>query len=131
MMANTIIALETSVATQDVNLAGVTVDGAIVLATALLAAGNPLDRTKVIEVQLEYEADEPQALAIDHSTDGGLNWDPYSSITVDVTEGPTILSIRKTLVGHNLQLRLSSETLGSLRVLAFVPRVVQEAKVKP
>lgn len=101
------------------------------LTTGLLQAGSPLQKTKVIECQLEYESDASQTLVFEYSTDKGTTWTQYSTIDIVATDGPQILSVRKTLVGHNLQLRVRSATIGALRVLSFVPRIVAEAMVHP
>jgi hypothetical protein len=115
--------------TTDVDIDEAVVEAPIVVATALLAAGSPLDRTKVIEIQLEYESDGSQTLLFEYSTNAGVTWSSFSSKAITATTGPTVLAVRKTLVGHNIQLRLKSATLGQLRVLAFIPHIVQEAKV--
>lgn len=129
-MADTIVAIEKQLTTKDTDITIGSVDTSIVIATALVATGNPLDRTKLIEVQLEYECDEGQQLWFQYSEDAGVNWIAYSTVTVDETDGPTILSVRKTIVGHNLQVRIMSETLGKLRVLSFVPRVIKDPRVR-
>ncbi len=122
---------ETTSATQDVNTSAVASDSEILAATGLIQAGSVLDESKVIEIQMEYEADAAQDLIFEYSANGGSTWTTYSTKTVAVTTGPTILAVRKTIVGHNTQLRVRSAALGKLRVLSFVPRIVQEAKVNP
>lgn len=128
---STIIAEEQATSTQDVGLNGLSVNSPIVLATALLAAGSPLQRTKIVEVHLEYESALIQSLIIEYSIDGGTVWIGYSTLTTTITIGPTVVSCRKTLINHNMQLRLRSLSLGTLRILSFVPMVVAEAKVNP
>lgn len=125
-----IVAIEDESKTSDVALNALNVPAPIVLATALIQAGSPLQRSKVIEIQFEYECDEIQTLVFELSIDRGANWIAYSSLEVQPTTGPTIGSVRKTVTHHNLQLRVRSATLGKLRMLAFVPHIVLEAKVK-
>ena len=129
-MADTIVIFESPTITQDTNIAGGVTDSMLVLATALIATGNPLDKTRLIEVQLEYECEEGQKLWFQYSEDAGGNWSHYSSVNIEETSGPTILAIRKTIVGHNMQLRIMAESIGKLRVLSFVPRVIREGRVR-
>lgn len=126
-----IIARERALITQDVALNGLPVNSPIVIATALLAAGTPLQRTKVIEVHIEYESTAGQTLFVEFSFDGGLTWNSYSSFVIVPTIGPTVLACRRTLIHHNLQLRLRAINLGTLRIIAFIPMIVAEAKVNP
>lgn len=130
-MTASIIAQEDATLTQDVDVGGATVDAPFILATALLQAASPLERTKVIEVQIEYESESSQTIDLEYSINGGQTWSPYSTINVVVTTGPTIIAARRTLHHHNLQLRLITETLGKFRLLVFVARIVTEARVNP
>lgn len=127
----TVIAQEDSDATQDVDSTGASVDSAIVVATGLIQAGSVRDKSSVIEIQLEYESGAAQTLLFEYSVDGGANWTSYSTKAIAATTGPSILSVRKVIKGHNIQLRLKSTTLGKLRVLSFTPRIVQDARVSP
>jgi hypothetical protein len=127
--SDSIITIEDPQSTMDWLLDETPVDSPIVVATGLLQAGTVLDKTKVVEAQLEYESDIPQTLTFQYSIDRGVSWTTYSSYDITTTNGPAILAVRQTLVGHNLQLRVTSNTLGMLRVLSFTPRVVKEAKV--
>lgn len=128
---STIIVQELASVNQDVGINGLPTNSEIIVATALLMNASPLQRTKVLEVHLEYEATLPQTLLIEYSIDSGINWAAYSSIAITPTSGPQVIARRKVLTHHNLQLRLRSSILGGLRVLAFIPRVVSEAKVNP
>lgn len=130
-MANTLVIRENPTSSQDVTVTGVAIDSEIILATALLAAGSPLEQTKVIEVQMEYEAEESHALVFEYSVDKGATWAAYSTLTVGATLGPTILTVRKTITHHNIQFRVRSLKLGKLRVISLVPRVVLESMVHP
>lgn len=102
----------------------------IVVATGLLAAGSTLDRSEIIEAQLEYEAETEQLLAFEYSYDN-LTWTTYSQATITPTAGPTILTVRRTLNSHNLQIRVTSLTLGKLKIIGFYPFIVRGARVNP
>lgn len=128
---NCVLAREDDTIYQDTNTTPAQADSAIIVATGLLQAASPLDKTKVIECQLEYEAGQSQTLLFEYSTDKGGTWTTYSSKDIVATSGPQVLSVRKTLVGHNLQLRVRSTKLGDFSLLSFVPRIVQEARVNP
>lgn len=128
--SNTTI-VETSPGTQtDWN--GITaINSQCVLATGLLQVGTPLEETEIVEVQIEYELEDviQTSAFIHYSTDKGATWTIYSQITFNLTNGPSILACRKSLVGHNIQLRLVVESLTPLRVLAFTPFLVRSKKV--
>jgi len=137
-MTATMIVQESAGLGQDISISvvdGVTfttvVNSPILLATGQLAAGSVLDKSRVIEVQVEYESNAAQTLLFEYSTDGGASWAQFSTKTIGITNGPTILSVTKSITGHGIQLRLRSVILGAFRLLAFVPRVVQEARVFP
>jgi hypothetical protein len=108
------------------------VDSSVEAITGLLAASSPLEKTIVTEIQVEYEMhgaskvsepDVDQILEFDYR-DGTGAWLSYESgVRITPTHGPQILSVRKTVIGHNLQFRLRSDTLGRLRILSFVPMV--------
>lgn len=129
--ASSLVVKEDDSATADVIVDGTASAVEILAATSLIMAATPLQKSKVIEIQLEYEATVSQTLLFEYSTDKGSTWSSYSSTTIVATSGPQILSVRKTIVGHNIQLRIRSTTLGGLRVIAFLPHVVAEAKVHP
>lgn len=107
------------------------VNAEISAVTGLIQAGSVRDKSKVVEIQMEYESGATQTLIFEYSPDGGTTWTPYSTANVAYAVGPQILSVRKTIVGHNIQLRVRSSVLGLLRILSFTPRIVQEAKVHP
>lgn len=91
----------------------------ISLATGFVQAGSSLKKTRVIELQLEYEAGASQTLVFEYSTNGGTTWTTFSSVDVTTTSAPSILSVRKTVERFNMQLRVRSTALGQLRVIAF------------
>lgn len=105
------------------------VDSGLEARTGLLQADSPLHRTELIEVQLEYESEVTQELTFEFSLDRGLTWNNYSVITVQPTNGPTVLQVRRTLTHHNLQVRLRTDTLGKLIVLAMYVFAARGVKV--
>lgn len=107
------------------------VNSPIVLVTGYVSAGSNLDKSRVIEIQVEYESEGAQTLIFEHSSNGGASWSAFATKTIAATSRPTILSVVQSITGHGLQLRLRSVTIGQFRLLAFVPRVVQEARVFP
>jgi|ERR1043166_1864457 hypothetical protein len=129
--STSLIAIEDPASVTDIDIDGNDVDSEIIAATGLLQAGSTLDKTKVVEAQLEYEAEAPQTLTFKYSNDRGVTWATYSTLDISPTTGPSIVAVRKTLPGHNIQLAVTSETLGKIRVLSFTPRIVKEAKVRP
>jgi hypothetical protein len=106
----------------------------IEIQTPVLQAATYLDKTELIEMQLEYEqADVTQDITIEYSTDGGTIWNTYSTKTFTITSGtyPAIKRALRTLERHAFQFRLRSSTLGRLRLLGLYAFVVQGAKVHP
>ena len=129
-MANTLVIRESDV-TIDTTILGSTINKGLLAVTGLLADGSPYQKTKLIEVQMEYECDEAQTLIFEYTNNGGVIWTPYSTKAIVATIGPTILSVRQTLIHHNLQLRVRTTGLGKLRIISMMPRMVEEAMVSP
>jgi hypothetical protein len=107
------------------------VDSTIELRTGLLASGSPLNKTEIIEAQIEYECDEIQELIFDYSYDKGATWTQYSIVTINQTTGPKVTAVRKTLESHNLQIRVRSTKLGKLTLYGLHLFVVSGARVNP
>ncbi len=105
------------------------VDSPIMIKTGLLNDSGVLNKTEIIEAQLEYECDEAQRIFFDWTTDKGATWTQYSYIDVVPTTGPKITAVRKTLEHHNLQIRARSETLGKLSLISLHLFVVAGARV--
>jgi len=103
----------------------------ISITTGLLQSESPLDRTEIIEAQVEYESDEAQELIFEYSLDRGTSWLAYSVQSIAPTTGPKVLAVRKTLTHHNLQIRVRSENLGKLKLIGLYLFVVKGAKVNP
>jgi hypothetical protein len=63
-------------------------DSSLEIRTGLLQGGSYLDKTELIEAQLEYECAEIQTLFFEYSLDKGTTWNNYSQIEVNpTTEG--------------------------------------------
>ena len=110
----------------DDQVGGVETDSAIEIATGFVHAGSPLRRTRILEIQLEYECGETQTLVFEVSIDGGTSWLAFSTVTVNATTAPDILSVRHEASSHQLALRVTSTTLGSLSVYGFWAFIVQD-----
>jgi hypothetical protein len=106
-------------------------DAAIEIRTGLLQGGSILDRTELIEAQLEYECEMEQVLFFEYSLDKGNSWNSYSQATVLPTSGPSILPVRRTLTSHNLQVRVRAPNLGKLTLLSLSLFVVKGVRVSP
>lgn len=106
-----------------------TVDSPFEIVTGLLAAATPLEKTEIIEAQLEYECEEDQRVFFDYSTNKGGTWIQYSYVDLSPTAGPRITAVRKTLEHHNLQIKARSEKLGKLSLISLHLFVVKGAKV--
>lgn len=106
-----------------------TLTSPIEIVTGLLQAGSPLNKTGIIEAQLEYECDEAQRLFFDYSTDKGVTWTQYSYVDVVPTTGPRVTAVRKTYENHNLQIRVRSDGLGQIKLIALSLMLVEGGRV--
>jgi len=122
---------ENSSKTRDTDSAGVTVDSSLEARTGFIVVDSPLRKVKLVEVQLLYEAAEAQALTFEYSVDGGDSWLPYSALDVAVTTKPTVLSVRKTLETGGLMVRVTSSSLGTLKVISLTAFAVPGAMIRP
>lgn len=107
------------------------VPGSIEITSGLLQTSGPLDRTGIIEAQLEYKCRESQRVYFEYSTDEGLVWTQYSYVDLIPTAGPKITAVRKTLEDHNLQFRVRSQSLGKLTLISLNLFLVKGARVHP
>ena len=103
----------------------------IEIRTGVLLAGTPLEKTEIIEAQLEYEDASARVLTFAYSTDLGANWVTYSTKTTKVTTRQEIMRVMKTLSRQSIMLRITAAGLGSLVLVSFSPFLVTEAKVAP
>jgi hypothetical protein len=97
--------------------------------TGVLLASSPLDKTEIIEAQLEYEDGEARTLTFQYSEDLGATWTTYSSAATVVTTRQEIMRVMKTLSRKSLMLRITAAGLGSMVLISFTPFLVQEARV--
>jgi len=131
MCQGTYVVQEDSGQTQD-NWGTGAADAAIELRTGLITAGTPLHRSKLIEAKIEYEAGIGQTLIVEYTNDAGGSWTQFGENIVisGATAGPTIARVRSTVIGHNLQVRVRSTTLGTLKLHGLFLRVVAESEVQ-
>lgn len=101
----------------------------LLIQTGVLLASSPLDKTEVIELQLEYEDGEARTLTFEYSEDLGANWTTYSSQATVVTTRQEIMRVMKTLSRKSLMLRLTATGLGSMVLISLTPFLVKEARV--
>lgn len=98
------------------------VEAAIEATTGIIAASSPLEKTEVPEIQMEYESDADQQLEFEYREGTTDSWHVYETgVQIHATSGPQMLSVRQTVIGHNLQFRVRSDILGKLRILSLVP----------
>lgn len=104
----------------------------IEIQTPSLEAASPLEKTEIVECQLEYEADIAQDIIIDYQANDETAWTQYSAKTLAVTAGrPKVSRAIRTLERETIQLRLRSTVLGQLTISSFSPFLVQGAKKQP
>jgi hypothetical protein len=105
-----------------------TADSPIEVTTGLLQAASALDKSGIIEAQVEYECVDNQTLNFEYTRDG-TTWAAYGSLALTPTNGPTIGRVRRTVEGHNMQVKVSSPILGRLKLISLYLFVVQGGRV--
>lgn len=129
LSASTVVVREDPTASRDDFGAG-DVDGSIIVATGVLQAASPRDKTQLIELWLEYEADETQVLRFEY-TDRFGTWQTFGGPkTVTSTVAPQIVRTRQTITNHDTRVRVRSTTLGKLRILGMYTNVVKAGEVQ-
>lgn len=130
---NSYVIAEDAAQTSDVQIQSDKAQQGIEIQTPVMEAATPLDKTEIIECQLEYEQGlAGQILLFEYATDGGTVWNAYSSKTPAQTTGyPKISRAMKTLERDAMQLRIRSVSLGRLTIVSFSPFLVQGAKKAP
>jgi len=103
---------------KDVTVVGADTDSSLEIRTGFIKL-DPLRRVELIEAQLVYEATVAQTLTFEYSTDSGATWLAYSTASIAVTSGPTVLSVRKDIEATKLQIRVTSATLGGLKLISL------------
>jgi hypothetical protein len=99
--------------------------------SGVVIAASPLEKTEVIETQLEYESVGAQTLIFEYSINGGTSWLSYSSKTIATTSVAQILRCMRTLSRKTLMFKIRSTILGQLTLISYTPFLVVEAKVAP
>jgi len=116
--------------TKDIDTTGADVDSSIEIRTGFIVASDPLRKTELIEVQVAYESAVTQTLIFEYSTNGGTSWTTYSTKAISSTTRPSVLSVRKRLETEGLQIRVRSQTLGSLKLYALHAFAVPGAMIR-
>lgn len=103
-------------------------DGSLVDASMEIISGiinlNNLEASETLEAHLEYETDESQAVVFEFKPNGGGSYTLISNKSFVATIRPEIQRLHLAEFSRSLQFRLRSETLGKLRILAFIPASV-------
>ena len=105
---------------RDTDFAGVYVPGGWRIESGYILPGTSIEKTQVIEVQLEYESEGSQDIAFEYSDDGGQNWTEFDRTTVsDTNDQSLILSVRKHIYRDRIQLAVSCEDSKTIRLIAM------------
>lgn len=83
--------------TRDVNYDGTRVASGFRLETAPVRRGRTIDKTEVIQLQLEYRSEGPADISFEYSDDGGDTWTSIGTVSVDDSTKPQILSMDYSL----------------------------------
>lgn len=115
----------------------VTFDGAdqaspISLATGTIAVQDTRHRTKIIAVELEYEATVAQTLTFKTSSDGGQTWVQMgASKAIAATTKPELLKTVGVVTRNASMIQVSSTTLGFVTIESLYAHVVQDGAINP
>ncbi len=99
--------------------------------TGLILPDTALKVVEVVELQLEYESSVSATLTFEWSSDGGSTWNSYSTKDVVATSGPDVLSVRKSQAAKQLQFRVTTPGLSSVKLIALHAFAVTGAMRKP
>jgi hypothetical protein len=91
------------------------VNSNISLSTGGIAFGATLTRNQILQAQLECDVAAVQTLLMEISRDGGQSWETYSLVSLS-PDANQVIPFRKTVDSRLITLRLSSATLGKLRI---------------
>lgn len=116
--------------TQDVDNAGVSIDSGIELRTGVVHTDSPLAKIELIEAQVEYEAFVNQTLIFEYSNDGGTTWSAYATADVLPTGRPRVLRVVHGVATDSLMVRVRSNTLGQIILIALHLFVTRGALVR-
>lgn len=106
-------------AERDVNSNGTTVVSGFRIETGYIVKDRTIERITILEMAIEYEADEDTALVFEYSDNAGFTWTQYSAVTALATTGPRVLSVRQSLDRENIRLALSTEASPNFRLIAW------------
>lgn len=104
-------------------------NSAVEIWSGILQSASVRERTRLVEIQMEYECSEAQTVLFETSTDGGVNWTSYGQVTLAASTVPRIARAYRQIESRTLQFRARSTTLGKLRVLVVSPMVSIGARV--
>lgn len=104
---------------KDVNSAGVAVPGGWRIESGYILVGPTVNKVVLVEVQIEYEAEDDADLTFEYSTDGGVTWIQYDARTAPATDRPRLLRVRQTLEREAIQIAINCEQSPGFRLLAM------------
>lgn len=115
---------------QDVDTDGDPVDSTVEIRTGMVIVRDALHEVQLVQVQLMYEAEEAQDLTLEYSTDGGDSWLPYGQISVIATTRPMTKRVSKPVVAEAMQVRVTSSTIGKLKLISLIVFAVEGAMIE-
>lgn len=129
MRSSNRVARESVSWTSDVKSDGTIANVPFHIDTTYIAPTDSINRTEVVEIQIQYACTRTVPLQVDYSVDGGSTWNLYSTYTVGATTGTETIRLTKTLEASHVQLRLSSTDGLGFRLISFRPFVVTGARI--
>lgn len=101
---------------RDILYDGTRTDGSFRIETAPVKK-DPLHRTEVLDMILEYETDMDSDFDFYYSEDGGATWTLLYNIAVTTTAGPRLLPLQYPIDRDQTMLAIASDDVSSMRII--------------
>lgn len=102
----------------DIEDDGTTTPFELMITSSLVQPGGPLIRATLVTLQIEYTATQAGTGTIEESTDGGVTWSAYGTMTFEATTVPLLAIVRRTIDKARYQFRLRATDMFGLEVIA-------------
>lgn len=107
-------------ASGDTDGAGLYVPRGWRIESGYVVPGTTIEKTDIIEIQLEYESEGSQDLVFEYSEDGGTTWYEFDRVTVaDTNDQALVLSVRKHIYRDRVQLAVSCQDAKTFRLIGM------------
>lgn len=102
---------------RDVNYAGSRVAGMFRLETGLIKKGRSIDKTAVVQLQLEYFCEGSGDILFEYSDNGGVSWNSISTVSIVANTLPQVISVDYSLDRDDLMFAVSCAASPSISLI--------------